>query len=172
MPSIRGLLTVALVAFAVPAMAAEPVNLGDFGNWTAYAASGADGKVCYALSKPTATLPKKAARDPIYIIISTWPGRGVTDEVQVVPGYTYRDGDPVWVQVGGYRTEFFARNDGKNGSAWVKNLDDESQLVSTMRGGSSLTASGVSKRGTKTTDTYSLRGITGALDRAHRECGR
>jgi len=166
------MLTVAFVAFAVPAVAAEPIHLGDFGSWSAYTATSADGKTCYALSKPTATLPKKAVRDPITLIISTWPGRGVVDEVQVVPGYTYRDGEPVWTQVGSYRAEFFSRNDGKAGSAWIKNLADEAQLVSAMRGGATLTVTGVSKRGTKTTDTYSLKGITGALDRAHRECGK
>jgi hypothetical protein len=106
------------------------------------------------------------------VIISVWPGRNVRDELQIVPGYAYKEGEPVYAQVGSTRTEFFTRNDGKAGSAWVKEVADETALVSAMRGGSTLTVTGVSKRGTKTTDTYSLSGITTALDRAHNACGK
>ena len=178
MPFVRGLLPLALLfALAVPAMvaparAADTDQLGVFRDWTAYTAPTPQGKVCYALSNPIASLPKKLARDKAYVIISVWPGRGVHDELEIVPGYLYRDGEPVFAQVGSQRTEFFTRNDGKSGSAWVKDINDESALVAAMRGGSTLTVSGVSKKGTKTTDTYSLSGIAGALDRAHQACGK
>jgi hypothetical protein len=171
MPSVRGLLCVAML-LAAPALAADPISLGTFKSWAAYSATSPQGKVCYAMASPTATLPKKAVRDKIFVIISVWPGRGVRDELQIVPGYLYRDGEPVWAQVGSLRTEFFSRNDGKLGSAWVKDVNDEAALVGAMRGGATLTVSGISKRGTKTTDTYSLSGIAGALERAHRECGK
>jgi hypothetical protein len=178
MPFVRGSLLLAMIfALAVPAVAApnraaDPEQLGVFRDWTAFTASTPEGRVCYALSSPIATLPKKAARDKIYVIISVWPSRGVRDELQIVPGYLYRDGDPVFAQVGMQRTEFFTRNDGKSGSAWVKEISDENALVAAMRGGATLTVSGVSKRGTKTTDTYSLSGIASALDRAHQACGK
>jgi hypothetical protein len=176
MPFVRGSLPLAmllaLAAWAVPAQAADPEQLGTFRDWSALAASTPQGKVCYALSSPIAKLPAKAARDKIYVMISVWPGRGVRDELQVVPGYLYREGEPVFAQVGSLRTEFFTRNDGKSGAAWVKEVNDENALVAAMRGGSTLTVSGVSKRGTRTTDTYSLSGIAAAIDRAHRECGK
>jgi hypothetical protein len=171
MPSARAALCLAML-LAAPAVAAGPTELATYKAWTAFTASSADGKVCYALSKPTATLPRKAARDPIYVIISVWPGRNVRDELQIVPGYLYREGEPVFAQVGNLRVEFFSRNEGKGGSAWVKNVDDEGSLVRAMRAGYTLTVTGVSKRGTKTTDTYSLSGIASALERAHRECGK
>lgn len=172
--SVRRILSVvALAALSVPALAADPVKTGDYKAWSVYTATSPEGKVCYALSSPTATLPKKAARDKIYVIISVWPGRGVRDELQVVPGYQYRDGEPVWAQVGNApKVEFFSRNDAKGGAAWVKEIADENALVSSMRSGSSLTVTGLSKRGTKTTDTYSLSGIAAALDAAHRACGK
>jgi hypothetical protein len=169
----RGSLILALLVGVVPASAADqPTLLGSSRDWTAYQANSPDGKVCYALSKPTSINPKKAARDPIYVIISVWPSRNVRDELQVVPGYAYKEGEPVYAQVGSTRTEFFTRNDGKSGSAWVKEVADETALVAAMRGGSTLTVSGVSKRGTRTTDTYSLSGIATALERAHSACGK
>jgi hypothetical protein len=78
----------------------------------------------------------------------------------------------VFAQVGNLRAEFFTRNEGKSGSAWVKNVEDEASLVKAMRAGSTLTVTGVSKKGTKVTDTYSLSGIAGAIERARRECGK
>jgi hypothetical protein len=171
MPSVRAALCLAMLV-AVPAMAADPVELGVFKTWTAMSATGAEGKVCYALASPTAMLPKKTPRDKVYVLISVWPGLGRRDEVEVVPGYLYKDNEPVFVQVGNRRTEFFSRNEGKSGSAWAKNVEDEKALVAAMRGGSTMTVTGVSKKGTKTTDTYSLSGIAGAIERAHRECGK
>ena len=176
MPFVRGSLPLAmllaLAVLAAPAWAAGTDQLGVFRDWTAYTAPTPQGKVCYALSNPIASLPKKLARDKAYVIISVWPGRGVRDELEIVPGYLYRDGEPVFAQVGAQRTEFFTRNEGKSGSAWVKEVNNENALVAAMRGGSTLTVSGVSKKGTRTTDTFSLSGIAGALDRAHRECGK
>lgn len=172
--SVRRILSVvALAALSVPALAADPVKVGDYKNWSAYTATSSDGKVCYALSEPTKKLPASAKRDKIYVIISVWPGRGVRDELQVVPGYQYRDGEPVWAQVGNAaKVEFFSRNDGAGGAAWVKEIADENALVASMRSGSSLTVTGMSKRGTKTTDTYSLSGIAAALGAAHKACGK
>lgn len=165
-------LTAAFV-LAFPAQAAElPTLLGASSDWTAYQANTGDGKVCYAVSSPTAIIPKKAARDPIYVIVSTWPDRKVTDELQIIPGYLYKDGEPVMAQVGIQKTTFFSQNDGKVGAAWVKEVADETALVSAMRGGSNLVVTGTSKRGTKTTDTYSLSGLAAALDRAHTACAK
>jgi hypothetical protein len=162
----------ALPAAAAPAAPELPSLLGTSKDWTAYSANTPDGRVCYALSQPKSTMPKKAARDPIFVLISVWPGRNVRDELQVIPGYLYKDGEPVFAQVGSTRTEFFTRNDTKSGSAWVKELADETDLISAMRGGSTLTVSGTSKRGTKTVDTYSLSGIATALSRIHDACAK
>ena len=61
----------------------------------------------------------------------------------------------------------FTQNDG----AWIKNAAEEPQLIEAMRKGSDMLVKGTSARGTNTTDTYSLRGVTNALDRVAKECG-
>ena len=43
-------------------------------------------------------------------------------------------------------------------------------MVDAMRKGSDLVVKGESGRGTKTTDTFSLKGIGQALDRVAQEC--
>jgi hypothetical protein len=41
-----------------------------------------------------------------------------------------------------------------------------------MRHGSTITISGISRRGTKTKDTYSLGGISAMLDKVHAACAK
>src|SRR5262249_4885800 len=54
--------------------------------------------------------------------------------------------------------------------AWIKNAAEEPRLVEAMRKGSDVVVKGVSARGTATTDTYSLKGLSQALDKIGEEC--
>jgi hypothetical protein len=163
-----------VVASLAPAAAADakPTLLGVSKNWSAHQATTADGKVCYTLSKPKTIEPRKVSRDPIYLLISDWPDRKVQGELEVVPGYSYKDGEPVIAQVGSVKVEFFTRNDGTSGTAWVKDAGDEDRLREAMRKGSTITISGVSQRGTHTRDTYSLSGLSAMLDKVHDACSK
>ena len=73
-------------------------------------------------------------------------------------------------QVGKDKFTFFTQNDGNSGSAWVKENADEVRLVEAMRRGSRLIVTGTSTRGTDTRDSYSLSGVSAALDKIHAEC--
>ena len=100
---------------------ADPANLlGVFGNWTAYSTGTGTSLTCYALSKPRATQPAAPSAATIYLMVSDWPGRKVKAEPQIVPGYQYKEGGAVALGVGSDKFTFFARNDGKNGSAWLQ----------------------------------------------------
>jgi hypothetical protein len=54
-------------------------------------------------------------------------------------------------------------------TAWAM-PDQEAALVDALKAGLRLTIVGQSKRGTTTTDTYSLLGITAALNKMAAEC--
>ncbi|HEY4124625.1 MAG TPA: invasion associated locus B family protein [Rhizomicrobium sp.] len=158
-------------ALASSASAAEkPTPLGSFKNWSAFTAGTGDTKTCYALSQPVASDPKSAKRDAIYFLISDFPARKAKAEPQVVPGYAYPDNGTVSVTVGSDKFTFFTKNDGTNGSAWLKSSADEARLVAAMQKGSRATVTGASSNGTTTTDAYSLSGISAALQKAHAEC--
>ncbi len=60
----------------------------------------------------------------------------------------------------------YTQNDG----AWVKNAAEEAQMVEAMRKGADLVVKSVSGHGTKTTDTYSLKGLAQAIDKVAEEC--
>jgi invasion protein IalB len=153
------------------ARAGGPSPLGSFQDWSAYTRGTGDAKVCYALSEPKTKEPARAKRDPVYFLINDWPGRHSQAEAEIVPGYPYRDGSSVTVQVGGSKFSFFTKNQGSAGGAWVLNPTDQPKLMAAMRNGSNAIVTGTSRRGTQTRDTYSLTGMGDALAKIHQACG-
>jgi hypothetical protein len=88
-----------------------------------------------------------------------------------VPGFQYKDGSSVTVQLGSETITFFTKNDGGVGGAWVEAQADEERLVSAMKTASEAVVTGSSRRGTMVRDTYSLAGFADALDKAQAACG-
>jgi hypothetical protein len=155
---------------AAPAAAggAQPKLLGQYGLWGAYTASPGGKKVCFALAKPSSseTNPPNRPRNPVYMFISTRPADKVTNEVSLVIGYPFKAGTEATAQIGGTSFALYTQQDG----AWIKNANEESKMVDAMRGGDNALIKGVSAKGTQSTDTFSLKGVSQALDRASQEC--
>jgi invasion protein IalB len=163
-------------AVAIPASAQQnkpkPTDqatlLGQFGDWGAYKASPGGKLVCFALSKPTSAVtdPPGRNRDPSYAFVSTRPAEKVKNEVSVIVGYPQKSGVDASATIGTSSYVMYTQNDG----AWVKNAAEEAQMVEAMRKGAEMVIKSVSTHNTKTTDTYSLKGISDALDKVAAEC--
>ena len=147
---------------------AQPTLLGQYGDWGAYVANPEGKKVCFALAKPKSmeTDPPGRSRDPAYLFVSTRPAENVRNEVSVIMGYPLRANTDATAEIGPVKFAMQTQNDG----AWIKNVAEETRMIDAMRKGADLTVRGVSGRGTKTTDQYSLKGLSQALDRATAEC--
>jgi hypothetical protein len=169
---IRGLLlgSIALSLTVSPVLADSANLLGVFKNWTAYSTGTGNAMTCYAMSTPRATRPKVAKRNPVFLMVSDWPGRKVKAEPEVLPGYAYKLNAPVTLGIGSDKFNFFARNDGQSGSAWLQNLKDGEALMEALGHGVSAVAIGTSTRGTRTVDTYSLAGFADAVAKMHAAC--
>lgn len=152
------------------AASAKPQLLGEFNDWKAFKSADGGATVCYALSQPKSTDPKGVKRDPIFFIISNFPQRGVKGEPSIVIGYPFKDGSKATVDVGGASFSFVTVNDKTNGGAWLQDAATEAKLIAALRAGSAMTVKGTSKRGTNTTDKYSLTGAGAAVDRINQEC--
>jgi len=148
--------------------AAGATLLGQFGDWGAYTASPGGKKVCFALGKPNAstTNPPGRPRDPAFLFVSTRPSEKVKEEVSVIIGYPFKSGSEAAVQVGSTNFALYTQNDG----AWIKNAAEEARMVDVMKKGADAVVKGESGRGTKTTDTFSLKGLDQALTRIAQEC--
>ena len=153
---------------AKPEPTEQAVLLGQFGDWGAYKAAPGGKKVCFALAKPSAmtTEPAGRPRDPSYAFISTRPAEKVKNEVSMIVGYPQKAGVDASAAIGSASYVMYTQNDG----AWVKNAAEEVQMVDAMRKGTDLVVKSVSALGTKTTDTYSLKGLAEALDKVAQEC--
>lgn len=147
---------------------AQPSLLGQYGDWGAYTASPGGKKICFALAKPAkgSTEPPNRPRDPAYMFISTRPAEKVSNEVSVILGYGLKPSSDALVEVGSAKYAMYTQNDG----AWIKNAAEESRLIEALRKGSDVIVKGESARGTKTTDVYTLKGLSQALDRVGQEC--
>jgi hypothetical protein len=149
---------------------AEPTLIGQFGTWGAYSATPNGKKVCFALAKPSSskTNPPNRPRDPAYAFVSTRPAEKVTNEVSIMIGYTLKPGSESSLEVGGASYAMYTQGDG----LWIKNAAEEERMVDAMRKSADLTVKGVSAKGTETTDTFSLKGLSQALDKLAHDCRR
>jgi len=157
---------------AAPAAAggAEPTLIGQFGSWGAYTATPNGKKVCFALAKPASskTNPPNRPRDPAYAFISTRPAEKVVNEVSFMIGYALKPGSESTLEVGGASYAMYTQGDG----LWIKNAAEEEKMVEAMRKASDVVVKGVSAKGTETIDTFSLKGLSQALDQLAKDCRR
>jgi hypothetical protein len=161
------------LALSTSSAMADPLELGQFNDWKAYRTTDQYGVVCYALTEPVSSKPGNVKRGDIYFIISAWPSQKVANEPSIVPGYPYNEDVKAVVEIGSDKFEFDTKNvDGDDGGAWMKDPSDEKKLVAAMRQGAKMVVKGTSRRGTKTTDEFSLKGISAALDKILSECSK
>ena len=155
---------------AAGAAEAKADLLGEFQNWFAYSTGTGANKVCYVLAKPRVSEPRGARRDPVFFMISNWPAKKIQGEPSFVPGYAYKDKATADVQIGREKFSLFTENTANKGGAWVQRPQDEKRLMETMKMGANMVVAGTSSRGTATKDTFSLSGITAALQAIDKAC--
>lgn len=137
-----------------------------FSDWSAYTAQTGRSKICYALSQPKSRTPANLKDTPAYLFVSFRPTENVKNEVATVLGFDTKETGPAEAAIGG--TSYALVTKGRN--AWIKNPAEETQAISTMSKGQTITVSATSARGNKTGDRYSLAGFAQALERARKEC--
>jgi hypothetical protein len=157
-------------AVTAAAGGAEPTLIGQFGTWGAYSATPNGKKVCFALAKPSSskTNPPNRPRDPAYAFVSTRPAEKVINEVSIMIGYALKPGSESSLEVGGASYAMYTQGDG----LWIKNAAEEERMVDAMRKSADVTVKGVSAKGTETVDTFSLKGLSQALDKLAQDCKR
>lgn len=146
-----------LIAVTNVANAANLVK--SYRDWSLFSHEEAQKKICFAASQPKEMSPASAKRDAVFFYVSAWPSDGVKSEVSVRMGYPIKPGSTVDVIVGGKKFELFAKDD----KAFVANPQDELKLIEAMKRGTLMKVAATSSQGSKTTDNYSLMGISAAL---------
>ncbi len=155
---------VSLVAGSADLQAQDSTEIGIFGDWTAYSVNGPDGKMCFMSSQPKKAEGAYKKRGNPFVFVTHRPYAGTVDEISVSAGYTFQPGSGVKVNIGSKAYELFTEDD----TAWAPDGDSDRALIKAMKRGNRMVVRGVSSRGTKTKDTYSLMGFT----KAHRAISR
>ena len=159
-----GLLVV--MSGSVLAQSGEPVLLGKFEGWNAYAYRTPESRVCYITAEPRTRAPKSTKRDPAYFLVTRMPGKGVKAEVSTIIGYPFKKESQVSLVIDG--KEFIMRTDADG--AWAEDTATDNAIVVSMLHGKAMTLRGTSWRGTDTLDTYGLEGVRAALGKIAQAC--
>lgn len=158
-----GVACVAVFASSPAAFAAT--NLGTFDFWTAWSDQDSTGKICYVSSTPQTMEPSGVSRGDIHFIVTIRATN--RNEVATIVGYPIHESNAnASTSVDGRSYPMVAQGE----AAWLASIEDEPGFVTAMRAGAAMVVRATSQRGTNTVDTYSLRGITAALNKANEEC--
>lgn len=142
------------------ALAQTPKPIKQHKAWGAYTYNDARaGKICYILSIPTAKEPTDRDHGDVFFLVSQKPDGTRKFEPQVEVGYPLKPQAAVTVTIDGKNFKMFSQGN----NAWLEDVGQEPALVEAMRSGRSMKVSGQSSRGTQTSYTYSLSGVTAAL---------
>ena len=122
-----------------------------------------DKDYCYIVSLPTfLDIPEGKKRGESYILVYRI-NKNPEAIVQINSGYPYKNEESVNVKIDEKNYEFYADED----SAWTNN---DNEVIYAMKKGIKLSIFGVSSRGTKTIDTYTLNGFTAAYNKLTKDC--
>jgi hypothetical protein len=165
-PSFVFFLCVSVLSMVTLAHAQKLEELGGHGKWSAYTFKDGGKKVCYMASAPIKQRGKYKKRGHPYALVTNRPATKSKGEVNFVSGYTFKKDAPVKVVINKTRFQLFTTDD----RAWSPDVATDGKLVKAMIRGSKMVVEGVSSRGTKTTDTYSLSGFTGTKKLIDRAC--
>jgi hypothetical protein len=138
-------------------------------------------KECWGVSAPKETVntkdgqPASVRRGDILLFVTYTPGN--LPAVSFTGGYQFALDSPITLVVG---TDTFtlvsaaddpATSDfNENEWAWPTKAEEDAAILTSLRAGSAAVVTARSGRGTQTQDTFSLLGVSGALDEAAKRC--
>ena len=149
-------------------MASEKIQIEKFNDWSVLRQETDAGRLCYITSEP---IEKKGDYDKnnrgeTRVFVTHGPGKAERDVVSIVAGYVFEKQSEVDLYVDGVKQLFFTLQD----RAWSFGPDEFKKIIRNMKRGNKLTVEGVSSRGNKTIDIYSLSGFTKAKQMLDKIC--
>ncbi|MGZ9809005.1 invasion associated locus B family protein [Pseudoroseicyclus sp. H15] len=162
----------ALSALTGPALAQEETDnrVAAATDWSVFQET--NPTECFAVSAPKEQVntrdgsPVSVTRGETLLFVFYRPEQGVNGQVTFTGGYPFAGGSTVTLDVGDTEFQLFTEGEW----AWPATPEDDARIVTAMKAGTSAVLTGVSGRGTTTQDTFSLLGVTAAIDEAQRRC--
>lgn len=152
------------------ALAQESTNLvATKTDWSVFAE--VNPKECWGVSSPKETVNMRdgqavSVRRGDILLFVTFRPEGAKGEISFSGGYPFAPGSTVDLTVDG--NTFGLVTDGEWG--WPGSVEDDAAILAALKKGSTAVLKGRSGKGTQTTDTFSLRGFTAAMEEAEKRC--
>lgn len=164
--AIRVIVATLVSALSAALVLAQDSGAGSFSDWVLQTSGDGSEKVCFAATVAKQTGPGPAKRSDSVVYISAWPKDGIKSEISIKLGYAAKSAAGVKVSVGTEQFKLFIKDD----RAYVADATQELKLVEAMKKGSKLMVEATAANGTAVADTYSLSGITQALQAQAAAC--
>lgn len=143
-------------AFVYQAAMAEstPQLVSTHSDWSVYTFNEDDNKVCFMSSQPANQEGDYSKRGEVFMFITHWSNDSEKNVVSISNGYSFKEDSSVSVKVDDKNFKMFTQGE----MAWTKDADTDNEMTASIKKGSNIVVEGVSKYGTHTKDTYSLKG--------------
>lgn len=163
------LITLSLLApLAVPisAAASSPSLQGSYGDWRVYSRYDGAQRLCYVVSDAKTKAPSSVRHGDIHFLVANWKSGAATEQPSFMADFSLKSDRAPTVKIGSANYPMYvSRNE-----AFIADNSSETNLVDKMRTGSTMKINAMSQRGTNVSYTFSLKGITAALDKAKKAC--
>ena len=162
--------TMIAVASPIAAQSTSTNKVADKSDWSVFTEN--NSFECWAVSLPKETVNTRdgrvvaVRRGEILLFVTYQPKSGVNGQVSFTGGYPFAKGSTVTMAIDNTSFELFT--DGGEW-AWAAKADD-AKILAAMKRGAKAVLSARSARGTKTQDTFSLSGVTAAIEDAEKRC--
>ncbi|WP_422062737.1 invasion associated locus B family protein [Shimia sp.] len=161
-----------LWAVGVHAQATSENQVNAITDWSVFEHKDGDKRECWAVAAAKESVNTRGGqvvavrRSDVLLMVSFLPHESVAGQVGFTGGYPFAGGSTVDVTIGDQN--FVLITDGEWG--WPASSGDDAKLMAAMKRGADATLSARSSRGTRTQDTFSLRGFTAAVEDAEQRC--
>lgn len=159
-------LAASLVLAVSAVQGGEPQQVATFQDWMVFTYETGGDRICYAVTEPSDVSPASAQHGDVFFSVSTWRSGAASNQPSFMAGYQLADGSEPTVRIGSDRWEMFVAD--KEG--FIEANRQEERLVDAMRRGREMRVSATSARSTSTNYTFSLLGISKALERVEEAC--
>jgi invasion protein IalB len=151
--------------FLAPNAQAQQEAQGQFRDWAVFTERRGDDLVCYASTPATSKAPGSVNHGDVWYHVTSWRSGAARNQPNVKVGYNFREGSTPRLTIGRSSwTNFVVGSE-----AFADDADDP-RIVSAIRGGSTMTLTATSARGTNVTYRFSLSGSAAAIDKAAELC--
>lgn len=153
-PAFAGMTLSVSMVLAPPAFAQQLV--ASYESWRVFTVQQDGNTVCYIASMPTKQEGSFSKRGDPYVIVTN--KHRSLEEVSVSSGYPYKEREDTILAFGQTRFPLFIKGE----LAWAYDEAADKNIVKAMIRNNEMQVLGTSWKGTKSVDTYSLRGFTQA----------